>query len=73
MHRYNDKVRKMIMAQELEYSRSISEDWAMKSRLKVIPFNGVGWLFNSDRHVPCYYFGRQLVLKIVDELLDTGE
>ena len=74
MYKYSDKVRKKIMAEELEYSRSNSKNVKMKTRLKLIPFNGTSWLFNCRRKgVPCAYFGRQLVLKIVDELLDTGE
>jgi len=72
MHRYSAKQRKRIMAEELEYFRSITKS-DMRTRLKQIPFVGVGWLFNSSRYVPCIYFGQQLVLKIVDELLDTGD
>ena len=65
--------RKRIMTDELEYFRSNYVNVSIKTRLSQIPVRGMSRLFGLSSIVPCLYFGRQLVLKIVDELLDTGE
>ena len=66
--------RKRIIAEELEYYRAIHENTSMKQRLKTIPVRKITLLFNTDcDYAPCSFLGHQLVLKIVDELLDTGE
>ena len=65
--------RKRIMTDELEYFRSNYVNVSIKTRLSQIPVRGMSGLFGLGNGVPCLYFGRQLVLKIVDELLDTGE
>ena len=61
------------MRKQLEKYRERSEAYGfdMKLRLMGVPFLGAGKLFNV-RNIPCAVFGRQLVLKIIDELLDEG-
>lgn len=49
-----------------------NQTYGVKVRLQSIPFVHPAGLFKTEGF-PCVWLGKQLVLKIVDELLDEGE
>ncbi len=65
-----------------ELSRHRRNHWySIGESLRWIPFSRAATLFNlynlwpeptGKQLIPCYCFSRMFVLKIVDELLDTG-
>ena len=64
---------------QLNHFRERHQSLSVKHRLKGLPFSSTAAraLFRMDENkatgiCPCGFFGRQLVLKIVDELLDDG-
>ena len=61
------------MRNALRYFREIKEakGWSRVQKLRSIPFGDSGCLF-STYGIPCPMFGKQLVYKIVDELIDCG-
>lgn len=69
--------RKRDMSRLLDNFREKHSNSSVKYRLGEMPFNNAIELFNIDRlgfhRYPCSIFGHQLVHKIVDELLDTGD
>ena len=71
------EVEKQMMRDELRIFRSVRSDYPVKERLKRVPISYGGRLFGQkedDRlhssNSLCTLFGKQLVLKIIDELLD---
>lgn len=66
------EVEKEVMRRQLVYFRKTSECLLTKERLDKLPFPYSRRLFcqENEDYLPCEFFGRQLVLKIVDELLD---
>ena len=66
------KVEKKVMREELERFRECWKTFSMPMRLRLVPISYYERLFcqENEEYWPCEFFGRQLVLKIIDELLD---
>jgi hypothetical protein len=68
------KEKKTELTRELAFFREHRENWTQRVRLVALPFVETLELFGLKERVdcfPCTVFGKQLVLKIIDELLDT--
>lgn len=68
---------KTQMREELKLFRARNSKHFVKNSLQKIPFENSSELFNvfklpTTHLYPCHVFGKQLTLKIVDELLDEG-
>ena len=65
---------KAEMRLQLAIFRYNNQNWSMKDRLSETPFRDTRKLFGVKKDTPitccCVLFGRQLVLKIIDELLE---
>ena len=66
------KDEKARLRRELDRYRYCNRSSKISTCLEGIPFVHSPVLFGITRY-PCAVFGKQLVLKIVDELLDDGE
>lgn len=66
------KNQKAVMEGELARFRDEYRYRGARGRLKSLPFHKSRTLFglSEDGRLPCFQFGRQLVHKIVDALLD---
>ncbi len=60
------------MELSLKYFRFSRDYLNIKSRLYRLPFNNSRTLFKVDPLFPCIVLGKQLVHKIVDELIYCG-
>jgi hypothetical protein len=64
---------KKELRQRLEAFREKYQESSQRQRLRYIPMSCIAQLFNISNQSACHFFGKQLVLKIIDELLDEGE